>query len=95
MNGEADNSRMFVYMHLAFKELMCRGLIVIRPPHSEPQTGPLEAIEEWSGQQRAGGGLEEEGQPVPCPPPEVNLHIPCNLRGIIWGQDDRKSTGNA
>ena len=55
-----------------------------RPPQSVPQTGPLEAIEEWSDQQRAGEGLEEEGQPVPFPPPEVNLHIPCNLRGIIW-----------
>ena len=57
---------------------------VERPPQSVPQTGRLEAIEEWSGQQRAGEGLEGEGQPVPCHPPEVNLHISCNLRGIIW-----------
>ena len=49
-----------------------------------PLTCLLEAIEEWSGQQKAGGGLEGEGQPVPCPPPEANLHISCNLRGIIW-----------
>ena len=55
-----------------------------RPPQSVPQTGTLEATEEWSGQQRARGGLEGEGQPVPCPPPEANLHISCNLRGIIW-----------
>ena len=41
---------------------------------------PLEAIEEWSGQQRAGEG----GLPVPCPPPEANLHISGNLRGTIW-----------
>ena len=55
-----------------------------RPHQSVPQTGTLEAIEEWSGLQRAGGGLEGEGQPVPCPPLEDNLHISCNLRGIIW-----------
>ena len=36
-----------------------------RPPQSVPQTGTLEATEEWSGQQRAEGGLEGEGQPVP------------------------------
>ena len=39
-----------------------------RPYQSVPQTGTLEAIEEWSGQQRAGGGLEGEGQPVPALP---------------------------
>ena len=44
---------------------------------------PLEAIEEWSGQQTAGEGLEGERQPVPCSPPEVNLHISCTLRGTI------------
>ena len=33
-----------------------------RPPQS---LGPLEAIEEWLGQQRAGGELEGEEQPVP------------------------------
>ena len=55
-----------------------------RPPQSTPQTGTLEGIKEWSGQQRAGGGSEREGQPVPCPPTEANLHISCNLRGIIW-----------
>ena len=37
-----------------------------------------------SGQASRGRGLEGEGQPVPCPPPEVNLHISCNLKGIIW-----------
>ena len=45
---------------------------------------PLEAIEEWSGQQTAGEGLEGEGQPVLCSPPGANLHISCNLRGTIW-----------
>ena len=40
-----------------------------------PLTCLLEAIEEWSGQQRAGGGLEGEEQPVPCPPPEAELSM--------------------
>ena len=57
---------------------------------------PLEAIEEWSRQQRAGEGLEGEGLPVPCPPPEANLHISGNLRSRHYlGQDNRKGTTNA
>ena len=68
------------------KLLILRQGLILQPrsPQSVPQTGPLEAIEEWSGQQRAGEWLEGEGQPVPYPPPEASLHISCTLRGIIW-----------
>ena len=40
-----------------------------RPPQSVPQTGLLEAIEEWSGQQRAWGeGWRERGNQSPALP---------------------------
>ena len=39
-----------------------------RPPQSTPQTGTLEGINKWSGQQRAGGGLEREGHQSPALP---------------------------
>ena len=49
---------------------------VARPPQSVPQTGLLEAIEEWSGQQRAGGGLEGEGTQSPALPQKSIYILP-------------------
>ena len=66
-----------------------------RQPQSVPQTGPLEAIEEWSGQQRAGGGLEGEPPALPargCGAEPQKLKLVLQSERHYLGQDDRNST---
>ena len=66
-----------------------------RSSQSVPQTGPLEAIEEWSSQQRTGGGLERErSNQSPALPRSQFTYFLQSERHYL-GQDDRKSTTNA
>ena len=60
-----------------------------RPPQSVPQTGLLEAIEEWSGQQRAGRGATS---PLPSPRSQFTYFLQSERHYL--DQDDRKSTTN-
>ena len=39
MNGEADNSRMYVYMHVAFKELMHTNILAAVAKHTLFENG--------------------------------------------------------
>ena len=58
-----------------------------RPPQSvktDRAVGSNWRVVKPAESRRGGGGGGGGFQPVPCPPPEANLHISCILIGIIW-----------